>query len=153
MITPAVPSYYVIRAQGEAAELVTSIFSPRIMGDIEDVLAISKDFNNDIEPIHHLDSSVSLLKEGLIGESLREDVKFNPLYIPVKDEELYDALETEMKSDMVKFTAMNGNPFAVKMIEIDSADNERLLTGIVSYQQFDLPGYETIIDSTKTLLN
>jgi hypothetical protein len=153
MITPTVPSYYVIRAQGEAAELITSVFSPRIMSDIQDVLVISKDFDNDIEPINHLDETIQTLKDGLIADDIKEEVEFNPMYLPSQDDQLLDALETEGKSDAVKFTAMGGNPFAVKLIHLDDQNDERLVTGIVSYQQFDLPAYEVIVNSSKNLLN
>jgi hypothetical protein len=78
-------------------------------------------------------------------------VQFNPLYIPMSLDELDDALVIEQKSDSVQFSAMNGNPFAVKIVEI-SNDEEPLITATVSYQQFDLPGYETIMSNQKNLV-
>ncbi len=151
MITPSSPSFYVIQATGEAAELIASVFSPGSMGDITDVVVLSKEFTNDIEPLNELTASIETIKEGL-GVDIVENVKFNPLYVPMDLEDLDDALEVEQKSDVVKFTAMDGNPFAVKIIEI-LANEESLLTGTVSYQQFDLPGYETIMEKQNTYLN
>lgn len=151
MITPSSPSFYVIQATGEAAELIASVFSPGSMGDITDVVVLSKEFTNDIEPMNELSDSIETIKEGL-GLEITENVKFNPLYIPMKIEDLDDALEVERKSDVVKFTAMDGNPFAVKIVEI-IANDESVLTGTVSYQQFDLPGYEVIMEKQNTFLN
>lgn len=151
MITAPTQAFYVIRASGEAAEMIASVFSPGAMGDITDVVVLSREFTNDIEPINELDISLETLKLGL-SPNLIEDCQFNPLFIPMPLDDLDDALEIEQKSDHVRFSAMNGNPFAVKIIQL-SSDHEQLLIGTVSYQQFDLPGYEHIMDKQKTLLN
>jgi len=151
MIQAPTPAFYVVRATGEAAELIASVFSPGSMGDITDVIVLSKEFSNDIEPINELDESLQSLKTGLSAE-LIEDCQFNPLFIPMSLDDLDDALEVEQKSDHVRFSAMDGNPFAVKIVQL-STPLEPLLTATVSYQQFDLPGYEQIMEKQKTLLN
>lgn len=149
MITPpeGSNSFYVIRAVGEAAELITSVFSPGSMGDITDVTVLSKEYNNDIEPINEMDATLAIIKEGL-GSTLVENVSFNPLFIPMHIDELDDALDVEQKSDNVRFTAMEGNPYAVKTVDIKSGvdGDEDLIAGTVAYQQFDLPSYTDIID-------
>lgn len=150
MITAPTQSFYVIRASGEAAELIASVFSPGAMGDITDVIVLSNNFSNDIEPMNEMDASLSTIKEGLSSDIV-ENVQFNPLYIPMSLDELDDALVIEQKSDSVQFSAMNGNPFAVKIVEISSQD-EQLITASVSYQQFDLPGYEQIMHNQKNLV-
>jgi hypothetical protein len=91
------------------------------------------------------------LKAGL-STDLIEDCQFNPLFIPMSLDDLDDALEVEQKSDRVSFSAMDGNPFAVKIVQL-STPLQPLLTATVSYQQFDLPGYEQIMEKQKTLLN
>jgi hypothetical protein len=150
MIVAPTPSFYVIRASGEAAEMIAAVFSPGAMGDITDVIVLSNEFTNDIEPMNEMDASLATIKEGL-SPDLVENVQFNPLYIPMTLDELDDALVIEQKSDSVQFSAMNGNPFAVKIVEISTAD-EPLITGTVSYQQFDLPGYEQIMTNQKNLV-
>ena len=152
MITPTVPSFYVIQAVGEAAELIASVFSSGSMSDIEGVMVISKEYSNDIEPINELDATLETLKEGL-GVDLVQNVTFNPLYIPMSMDDLQDSLESNDKSDFVRFTGMRENPYAVKIVEI-SADEQPVIVGSVSYKQFELPPYEDIIEKQlKTLLN
>lgn len=148
MIVAPTNSFYVIRAKGEAAELITSVFSPGSMGDIVDVIVLSKDFTNDIEPINELDASMATIKSGL-GSELTETVQFNPLYIPRPIDELDDALEVHQKNDNVEFTGMDGNPFAVKSIELVS-NEETLINASVSYHQFQLPAYEVIMENQVT---
>jgi hypothetical protein len=150
MITAPTNSFYVIRASGEAAELIAAVFSPGAMGDITDVIVLSNEFTNDIEPMNEMDASLATIKEGL-GPDVVQNVQFNPLYIPMSLDDLDDALVVEQKSDHVQFSAMNGNPFAVKIVEISNND-EPLITGTVSYQQFDLPGYEMIMTNQKNLV-
>lgn len=155
MITATVPSFYVIRAVGEAAELITSVFSPGTMGDITDVTVLSKEFDNDIEPINEMDTTLATIKEGL-GSTLVENVTFNPLFIPMHIDELDDALDVETKHDNVRFTAMEGNPFAVKTVDIKTGvdGDEELIAGTVAYTQFELPSYTDIMDKqTNHLMN
>jgi len=152
MIISNSPSFYVIRATGEAAELIASVFSPGSMGDITDVVVLSREFDNDIEPINELDKSLETIKEGL-GSDIIENANFNPLFIPMSIDDLDDALEVEQKNDNVRFTAMDGNPFAVKIVEITS-NEEPLISATVAYQQFDLPSYDVIMhNQTHSLLN
>lgn len=152
MIISNSPSFYVIRATGEAAELIASVFSPGTMGDITDVVVLSREFDNDIEPINELDKTLETIKEGL-GSDIIENASFNPLFIPMSIDDLDDALEVEQKNDNVRFTAMDGNPFAVKIVEITSND-EPLISATVAYQQFDLPSYDVIMhNQTHSRLN
>ncbi len=152
MIIAPTPAFYVVRAEGDAAENIAGIVSPSVMTDITDVIVLSREFTNDIEPINELDASMETLKSSL-AEDIEIEQKFNPLFIPMSLEELDDALEVEQKSDHVQFSAMNGNPFAVKIVQVTSKSEQHLITGTVSYQQFELPGYETIMEKQRTLLN
>lgn len=152
MIQPTAQSFYVIQATGEAAELIASVFSAASMSDIENVTVVSKEYTNDIEPINELDATLETIKEGL-GVDLVENVTFNPLYIPSSIDVLHDALDVELKNNHVGFNAMHGNPYAVKIVEINSNETP-LIVGSVSYQPFDLPSYEVIMDKQlHTLLN
>jgi hypothetical protein len=150
MITPLAPAYYVVQATGEAAEMITAVFSPGTMGDIVDVTVLSKEFTNDIEPINELDGALRIIKSGLQPNLLQTE-EYNPLYVPMSIDALDDALDVETKGEMVRFTAMNENPFAVKIVEI-ATEEMPLITATVSYQQFDLPSYDTIMSSQTTRL-
>lgn len=152
MITTSAPAFYLIKTTGEAAELLSSLISPKTMLDIKTAIVVSTEFNNDIEPIHELDSAISTLREGLHSTELEQSEEFNPLYYPSSDERIDDVLEVELKSDRVSFNAMNGNPYHAKRIEI-KAGEETTLEAAVIFQQFDLPGYETIMEGRQRPLN
>ncbi len=149
MIVPTAQSFYLLHANGEAAELITSIFSVGSMSDITRVVVLSREFNNDIEPINELDASIETLKAGM-SPTVSETIEFNPLYIPSKREALDEVLEGELKASALHFTGMKGNPFAIKSIEI-AEHGEPLITAIVHYKQFELPACEDIISDQKTL--
>lgn len=140
-------SFYVIHAVGEAAELITSVFSAGCMGDIANVTVLSREYNNDIEPINEMDATIETIKSGL-GSLLVENVTFNPLYIPMSIDALDEALDVEVKNDAVRFAAMEGNPFAIKTTNIKTGidGQDELLAGTVAYQQFELPEYQHIMD-------
>lgn len=150
MIESPTQSFYIITASGEAAELITATFSIGTMADIVDVIVLSKEFSNDIEPINEMDTTLETIKEGL-GSVFVEHVKFNPLFIPMKMSDLDDALEVESKNDNISFMAMNGDPFAIKIVEL-AANEEPLITATVRYHQFDLPSYEDIMKNQSSLL-
>lgn len=151
MITPPTDAFYVVRASGEAAQLITAAFSPAVMYDIVNVIMLSKDYDNDIEPINELDGSLDTIRSGLSVTTL-ENTEFNPLYIPSPISELDEALDVSLKSSSVQFTAMNGNPFAVKSVEIFTEMHEPLISATVSYHAFELPPYEVIVESQTTQL-
>jgi hypothetical protein len=148
MIITTSPAFYVIKAGGEAAELIASVFSPGSMADIEDVNVISKEYTNDIEPLNELETSLNTIKLGLLGTEITENVSFNPLYIPMNIDELDDALEVDIKNDNVRFTAMDGNPYAIKSVDMFVGPNgdKELLAATVAYKQFQFPDYQSIMD-------
>ena len=151
MITAPSNAFYILNAQGEAAELITALFSPGVMGDIVDVSVLSCEFTNDIAPIHELQTSIDIIKCGLTSE-LVESMVFNPLYMPMPIEALDDSLEIDARSENIGFTGMNGSPYTLQLIEIKSQDAP-LISAHVSYKPFDMPSYEFIMEKQNTLLN
>lgn len=152
MITTKSPAFYFLRTSGEAAELLTSLISPKTMMDITNAVIISKEFSNEIEPIHELDAAIETIKDGLVANEIEVTEQFNPLFYPCDDERLDDALEVEMKSDRVSFNAMHGNPYHAKQIELQSNGETTIEAGVV-FQPFDLPGYESIMEARQLPLN
>ena len=142
MISPAAKTFYLLNAIGEAAEVITSVFSPGSMNDIETVAVLSHEFSNDIEPLNELDESLEMLKLVLLKVETTEE--FNPLYMPMPIEALDEVLDGTSKSDSMLFTGMNGNPFAIKTVQVEQ-NSETIVSAIVSYKQFDLPGYDEIL--------
>ena len=152
MITTTSPAFYFVRTNGEAAELLTSLISPKTMLDIEAAVIISKTFTNEIEPINELDEAIGTLKSGLATTDMQVTEEFNPLYYPCTDERLDEALEVELKSDRVSFNAMAGNPYHAKRVELIANGETTVEAGVV-FQPFDLPGYESIMEARQTPLN
>ena len=152
MITTASPAFYFLRINGEAAELLTSLISPKTMLDIKDAVIVSKEFTNEIEPINELDAAINTLKAGLATTDLQVSEEFNPLYYPCSEERIDEALDVELKSDRVSFNAMEGNPFHATRIELSSNGETTIQAGVV-FQPFDLPGYESIMEARQLPLN
>jgi hypothetical protein len=141
-----------IHASGEAAELIAASVSAGVMSDIVEVVVVSRNFTNDIEPINEMDASMEVIKSGL-GPDFTEACTFNPLYMPQSIDALDDVLEVETKTDNVRFVGMNENPFAIKVTEVTSHQDESIITAITRYQQFDLPSYEVIMEQQQRVLN
>lgn len=152
MIVAPTDSFYMIQAEGEVAELITGLFSQSTMMDVEEVQVVSKEFSNDIEPTNVLDECIRSVKAELQG-TLNEDVQFNPLFVPTSIENLDDALLVDQKSDIVLFSGMDGNPFILKSVSLTDENDNKLVQFTVSYVEFNLPGYEFIVEKQKSLLN
>ncbi len=149
MITPEVPSFYVIRATGEAAELITSVFSPSTMADVLEVVVVSHEFSNDIEPLNEVAESLSLINEGLIS-TVKQTTEFNPLYVPSTAEQIDEAIDADVIGDVTKFIAMDGNPYAIASTKIET-ESGPLLTAVVRYNEFEIPSYDSVIKSCDEL--
>jgi len=151
MIIAPTPAFYVLNAQDDAAEIIAALVSTASMSDIVGITVVSKEFTNDIEPLNELDETVETIKLGLDGE-LEATEEYNPLYIPQPIELLDEALVIEQRSDNVQFSAMNGNPYAVKIVEV-TANEKPMVSAFVTHKPFDLPGYETIMEKQHTPLH
>lgn len=151
MILAPTPSFYMLEATEEAARIIASTLSSDVQNDIKSVLIVSREFSNDIEPTNELRESTSTIRLAL-AEEPTETLTFNPLFVPSSQEALDEALDSEIKGDHFRFVGMNGNPFAVAILELTSRETP-ILTGTVSYQQFDLPGYEDLMKERSRPLN
>lgn len=151
MITAPSNSFYMIQANGEAAELIISAFSEGVMADVVNVTVLSKEFTNDIEPIHELDFSIEALKESLGPNELTERIRFNPLFMPMSKDDLEQVFDSESKPDAIRFAGMDGNPYIVKRVEI-SSPLEELINGSVLYHSFELPAYEVIMKNQNSFM-
>lgn len=154
MIVAPTEAFYVLRAVGEPAELIASTISESTMSDVEAVIVTSKNNRSEIQPLNELDEAVKTIQSGL-GTVLQEVVQVNPLYFPNNENKIHEALDFDdtPKSDMAKFTAMNGNPFAVKIIGLTTEAGDDVLLGTVSYHPFDLPSYDVLLNSSSPVLN
>jgi len=151
MINPPTDCFFVIQLHGEAAEYVASTLSESTLSDIREAVMISEDFSNDIAAEVSMDNAVLNVKNSLMGE-VEELITMNPLYIPSGPDAIRDVLDGDFKSDTLKFTGMDGNPFTLKTTSLTSND-QGVLEAKVACKPFELPSYEDIIAGQTKGLN
>ena len=149
MIDTKQKSFYILNATREAAETLTSIFSSRSLKDVESITVLSKLFDNDIEPINELKTSIECLKTSF-SAGYKESGEFNPLYFPSTPDQIDEILEHTGISGSLKFSGMNGNPFAIMSADVKTEDDELLIHSLTCYRPYDLPAYEEIIAGQKS---
>jgi hypothetical protein len=150
MINPEVPSFYVVQATGEVAELIASVFSPTTMSDVVEVVIVSREFSNDIEPINEMSAGIEVLTPAILSE-IKKTTEFNPLYVPSTPDQIDESIDADVLNDMTKFTAMGGNPYAIAQTKIRT-ESETLLTATVRYNEYEIPSYDTVVKSCSTSL-
>ena len=143
MITPPTDSFYVIRAEGDAAELIASTLSMGAMNDIRAVVLLSADFKSDIQATCAMDKAVNTVRSALLSPISLEKIKHNPLYIPSTPQDVDDLMEVT-KADRVKFVGMGGNPFIIKSVNLEM-DDKLLIEASTNCHPFDLPAYAEIV--------
>lgn len=148
MITPPTACFYVVRAEGEAAEFVAATLSMGIVADIKVALLVSADYSNDVQAAVGLDSTVDTLKSRLLSPDLTEATEFNPLYIPSTQAAIDDVLDGDEQAETFEFTGMDGSPFTLKTVNVATADHD-VIEGKVACKPFDLPSYSDIIAAQK----
>ncbi len=157
MITPPTPSYFVVRAEGEAAESVTAVLSEGAIADVLGITMISADFESDIQASISMDSTIASIRTQLLDDTITEEVTYNPLYVPSTVEQIEDMLDMDdddLKAEHVRFIGMDGNPFAIKQVMYTSEQRGDVLFGTLACKQFDLPAFQDVVKShEKILLN
>lgn len=153
MIIANTPCFYLVRASGEAAESVTSRFSPATASDIETVVLLSTDFDSDIEATQSMDQVLEKVACGMPHFTILEaQEKYNPLYTSNSMGDIDEMLNLDPRTDGYKFTGMDGNPFVFKQVKM--FDNEEpVIEAKVQYHSFDLPGYSDITAQQDAPLN
>lgn len=153
MINPKSPCYFLLELNNNAAENVVSILSPSVMGDIERGFMLSKDYQEDISGALDLEDTVNYIETLSAPEHIikREDI-LNPLYFPNKKETVLETFEEGEDGATMKFTAMEGNLFAIRSIKIDQQDGN-YLKGALFFKPFKLPSIEEIQSTQSVLLN
>lgn len=145
MIIAPTAAYYMVKAEGEAAENMVSELSPSTASDIATVILVSADFEVDIMAVHNLSRSIEYIKGSLHDPKMSVDEKYNPLYMPAPMEQVDEMLNLDPRNDGIRFVGMNGNPYTLKTVEMKANGDEPLVTGKVDYRPFDFPGYSEIV--------
>lgn len=136
--------FYSVTLFDEAAQQLSTEISTASALDILEATLVSEEFEYDIGAILALDAAVNSLQFGL--PNVEKIEKFNPMFVPAPVEELDDMMEPQVATDAVKFTGMDGNPFTIKMVNVE-IDGQKLLSGKAQFYPFDLPSYSEIIQS------
>jgi hypothetical protein len=155
MITAPTSCFFMLRAEGEAAQQAVAEFAPRSANDIEAVVLVSADFESDV----NADASLTTSMDHITGLSCiaadRLDVKatYNPLYVPGEMALIDETLNLDARHDNIRFVGMNGNPYTLKIIEVKDGD-DTMIAAKIEYRQFEIPSYSDIVQSNKsTVLN
>lgn len=143
MITSPTGSFYLIKAEGEAAEVLTAAISPSSMTDIQNVVLVSGEFDSDIQAINEMDSTVDAISSQLSSSKLEENVKLNPLYLPFGMDEVDKVIELD-RIDSARFNGMDGSPYTIKMTVLKCRDDD-VITAKVAYMPFEFPSYTEIL--------
>jgi hypothetical protein len=144
MINPTnIECYWMVHAEGEAAEYVASSFSLSSMNDIKEAVLISNDYSNDIQATVSLDETLTLMKAQLPSEVIEHSM-LNPLYMPSTPEQIDQVMGESPDENMMAFTGMDGSPFTIKTVGV-SLNEREILSAKLSWRPFDLPTYSDII--------
>jgi hypothetical protein len=145
MITPPTSCFYLIRAEGEAAEAVSAALSVGVITDIRSAVLISGDFESDMQATVSLDSTIAVLKNQLPQHDLLQSEAHNPLYVPSSGTAIDEVLDGGgFGTEGFRFVGMDGSPFTLKTVSVSAAD-QRVIEGKVSCRPFELPSYTEII--------
>lgn len=152
MITSPTSCFYMIKAEGEAAASMLVDLVPGCASDIDAVILLSSDFDSDISAINSLDATVKHIKDQtyLVDAEVKEE--YNPLYFQSDMQKIDDAMMLDASTEGFRFTAMRGNAYALKTVEVMDGDT-LLISAKIEYRPFDFPAYSEIVASNQTLLN
>lgn len=151
MITAPTSCFYMIKAEGEAASQMLAEFAPGCASDIDAVILFSSDFDCDISAINSLDATVRHIKNQtyLVDEEIKEE--YNPLYFQSSMQKIDDAMMLDARTDGFRFTAMHGNAYALKTVEVKDGDT-LVISAKIEYRPFDFPAYSEIVASNRAAL-
>jgi len=146
MIDAPSACFFTIKVMDEAAQQLATEISPAASADITEVLLVSNDFEYDINALVDLDTAVNHVRQAISASNQQLSIseEFNPLYLPAGLEKLDELLELQIRSDNFRFTGFNGNPFTIKLINVNSVDHP-VLTAQAQYHPFNLPSYSDIL--------
>lgn len=133
--------FFTITAYDEAATEVASLITPASAPDIVQLTIGSGLFAHDVQAVASFDRIVNQLSVDLKDAELRE--KINPLFLSGNIQEVDDMLDLQMKTDGIRFTGMDGNPFTIKMADV-KIRNLPVLVGKVQSLPFELPTYSEL---------
>lgn len=152
MITPPAltPCFYTVLFEKPIAAQLMKLMAPITGGDIEQVLVTSLDMGSDIQAVCELQTGVDAMILSAGGEFDRK-LTFNPLYLPMKPDELAMQLEVA-KDGEIQSVAGFGNPFISMHLQLSTEACPDVVDGKICFKQFQLPQFTEMIEN-KTFLS
>ena len=149
MIIPPTKLFFIIHANGEAADTVVNKLSPTTAADIKEAIIYSEEYAEDIQASNEMDVYISELTRGLaVPCSTR--TTFNPLFIPAGQEKIDEVLDGDPESENFRFNGMDSNPFTIKSVGVtQESSDEELIRGRIACHEFPLPSYREILEAQK----
>lgn len=150
MINPAAESFFYLKTSAEAAEVLAQVLSERTMLDIEEVTVISQNYSSDIEAQNKMDFMTQHLLDA-IQVPHQATTELNPVFQPgeINISELFEPGDSQT---MVRFTAVDGNFFTQKIVQVENLHHTNLITAKCLYAGAELPSYDEILESNSTPL-
>jgi hypothetical protein len=133
--------FFTLTAFDEAAVEVASLVTPASAADIVQATLASGIFGHDVQAVASFDGIVRTLSAEIPDAEVRE--KINPLFLSGNIQDVDDMLELQLKTDGIRFTGMDGNPFTIKMADVRRR-NLPVLLGKVQSLPFELPPYSDL---------
>lgn len=148
MITSNSKTFYYLQIKEQLSAGIMDLICPAVSTDIAAISVLSNLRESDIESIHLMDACIANIQK-IHGGPLEQKAEYSPLYFSTSTEVIRSALETS-DTNRVDFLALDNNPFTVKTQALAFADVE-LMNGAVRYQEYELPSYEKIVNSSGVL--
>jgi hypothetical protein len=157
MITPpfSTPSFYTALLEHDAARFVVGLITTNNAGkDIEQVLITSHDLPSDMHATNELRAGTDEVISHLLdeGEEADTEVHFNPMYLPVLKNDLFDKVELDSDGDITAVDGF-GNPFISMALKLSIPDFPGIIDAKVNYKQFELPAMNEMLAQPNLLLS
>jgi hypothetical protein len=136
MIIPPVltNSFYSVAFEEPMAQNLVRLLAPTSK-DINQAIVTSRDLRSDIEATNELQAGVRTM----FGEQEHDTcVKFNPMYLPIKPEELAMKLELNRDGDLQSIDGFS-NPYVSAHIQMSIDNHPNVVDAKISFKPFQLP--------------
>lgn len=151
MITPpaSTPCFYTVLFERPIAHELMKLMAPKTGADIDQVLVTSLDMGSDLQAANELQAGVDSMVLGT-GLKFDQQMKFNPLYLPMKPNELAEKLEVTKDGNI---QAVDGfaNPYISMHLQLSTEERPDAVDGKICYKQFELPQFTEMLENNTYL--
>jgi len=157
VITPplSTPSFYTAVFEHDAAHFVLGLLAGRdAVKDIEQLMVTSLDMPSDVQCTNELRAATDEVMSHVTDDADEVDteIHFNPMYLPILKENLFDKVEVDSDGDIVAIDGF-GNPFISMSLKHSIPDFPGIVEARVNYKQFPLPPMNEMLEQHEQLLS